>query len=71
VTGTAFIAGAICSSLLGFVAILATIVVKIQATWAVQDRIALEAAEEKSVEVKREVIAGRDRVPRTRRSSCQ
>ena len=34
----------------------------IRAIWAVQDRIALDADEEKAVEVKREVIAGQERV---------
>jgi hypothetical protein len=34
----------------------------IRAIWAVQDRIALDADEEKAVEVKREVITGQERV---------
>ena len=34
----------------------------IRAIWAVQDRIALDADEEKAVEVKREMITGQERV---------
>ena len=34
----------------------------IRAIWAVQDRIALDADEEKAVELKREMVAGQDRV---------
>ena len=34
----------------------------IRAIWAVQDRIALDADEEKTVEVKREMVAGQERV---------
>ncbi len=34
----------------------------IRAIWAIQDRIALDADEEKAVEVKREMIAGQERV---------
>ena len=34
----------------------------IRAIWAVQDRIALDADEEKAVEVKREMVAGQERV---------
>jgi len=34
----------------------------IRAIWAVQDRIALDAGEEKAVEVKREMVAGQERV---------
>jgi hypothetical protein len=34
----------------------------IRAIWAVQDRIALDAAEEKAVEVRREMVAGQERV---------
>jgi hypothetical protein len=34
----------------------------IRAIWAIQDRIALDCDEEKSVEVKREVVAGQERV---------
>jgi hypothetical protein len=34
----------------------------IRAIWAIQDRIALDADEEKSVELKREVVAGQERV---------
>ena len=34
----------------------------IRAIWAIQDRIALEADEEKAVELKREIVAGQDRV---------
>ena len=34
----------------------------IRAIWAVQDRIALDAEEEKAVEVKREMVAGQERV---------
>jgi hypothetical protein len=34
----------------------------IRAIWAVQDRIALDADEEKAVEVKREIAAGQERV---------
>ena len=34
----------------------------IRAIWAVQDRIALDADEEKAVEVKREMVAGHERV---------
>ncbi len=34
----------------------------IRAIWAVQDRIALDADEEKTVEVKREMAAGQERV---------
>ena len=34
----------------------------IRAIWAVQDRIALDADEEKTVELKREMVAGHDRV---------
>jgi hypothetical protein len=33
----------------------------IRAIWAVQDRIALDAKEEKAVELKREIIAGQER----------
>ena len=34
----------------------------IRAIWSVQDRIALDADEEKAVEVKREMVAGQERV---------
>jgi hypothetical protein len=34
----------------------------IRAIWSIQDRIALDADEEKAVEVKREMIAGQERV---------
>src|ERR1700674_985311 len=34
----------------------------IRAIWAVQDRIALDADEEKAVEMKREMVAGQERV---------
>ena len=34
----------------------------IRAIWAVQDRVALDADEEKTVELKREMVAGQDRV---------
>jgi hypothetical protein len=34
----------------------------IRAIWAIQDRIALEADEEKGVELKREMVAGQERV---------
>jgi hypothetical protein len=34
----------------------------IRAIWAIQDRIALNAAEEKAVELKREMVAGQERV---------
>jgi hypothetical protein len=34
----------------------------IRAIWAVQDRIALDADEEKTVELKRETVAGQERV---------
>jgi hypothetical protein len=34
----------------------------IRAIWAVQDRIALDADEEKTVELKREMVAGQERV---------
>ena len=34
----------------------------IRAIWAVQDRIALDADEEKAIELKHEMIAGQDRV---------
>jgi hypothetical protein len=34
----------------------------IRAIWAIQDRIALDADEEKAVEVKREIAAGQERV---------
>ncbi|MEN6534451.1 MAG: hypothetical protein ABFD89_12355 [Bryobacteraceae bacterium] len=34
----------------------------IRAIWAIQDRIALDAAEEKAVELKREIVAGQERV---------
>ena len=34
----------------------------IRAIWAVQDRIALDAGEEKAVELKREMVAGQERV---------
>jgi hypothetical protein len=34
----------------------------IRAIWSIQDRIALDADEEKSVEVKREMVAGQERV---------
>ena len=34
----------------------------VRAIWAIQDRIALDADEEKSVEVKREMVAGQERV---------
>jgi hypothetical protein len=34
----------------------------IRAIWAIQDRIALDAAEEKAVELKREMVAGQERV---------
>jgi len=34
----------------------------IRAIWAIQDRIALDADEEKAVEVKREIVAGQERV---------
>jgi hypothetical protein len=34
----------------------------IRAIWAIQDRIALDADEEKAVEVKREMVAGQERV---------
>ena len=34
----------------------------IRAIWAVQDRIALDADEEKAVELKREMVAGQERV---------
>jgi len=34
----------------------------IRAIWAIQDRIALDADEEKAVELKREIVAGQERV---------
>jgi hypothetical protein len=34
----------------------------IRAIWAIQDRIALDATEEKAVELKREMVAGQERV---------
>lgn len=34
----------------------------IRAIWAIQDRIALDGAEEKAVELKREIFAGQERV---------
>ncbi len=34
----------------------------IRAIWSIQDRIALDADEEKAVEMKREIVAGQDRV---------
>lgn len=34
----------------------------IRAIWAVQDRIALDADEEKAIELKREIVAGQERV---------
>jgi len=34
----------------------------IRAIWAIQDRLALDAAEEKAIELKREVVAGQERV---------
>ncbi len=34
----------------------------IRAIWAIQDRIALDAGEEKAVEMKRELVAGAERV---------
>jgi hypothetical protein len=34
----------------------------IRAIWGIQDRIALDAAEEKAVELKREMVAGQERV---------
>jgi len=34
----------------------------IRAIWAIQDRLALDAAEEKAVELKREIVAGQERV---------
>ncbi len=34
----------------------------IRAIWAVQDRIALDADEEKAVELKRDIVAGQERV---------
>src|ERR1700674_4030234 len=34
----------------------------IRAIWAIQDRIAIDADEEKAVEVKREMVAGQERV---------
>jgi hypothetical protein len=34
----------------------------IRAIWAIQDRIALDPAEEKTVELKREIVAGQERV---------
>lgn len=34
----------------------------IRAIWAVQDRVALDADEEKTVELKREMVAGQERV---------
>ena len=34
----------------------------IRAIWAIQDRIALDADEEKAVELKREMVAGQERV---------
>ena len=34
----------------------------IRALWSIQDRIALDADEEKAVEVKREMVAGQERV---------
>ena len=34
----------------------------IRAIWSIQDRIALDADEEKAVEMKREIIAGQERV---------
>ena len=34
----------------------------IRAIWSIQDRIALDADEEKSVELKREMVAGQERV---------
>ena len=37
-------------------------VVSIRAIWSIQDRIALDVDEEKSVEVKREIVAGQERV---------
>jgi hypothetical protein len=33
----------------------------IRAIWAIQDRIALDADDEKAVEVKREMVAGQER----------
>lgn len=34
----------------------------IRAIWAIQDRLALSAEEEKSIELKREIVAGQERV---------
>lgn len=34
----------------------------IRAIWSIQDRIALDADEEKAIEVKREIVAGQERV---------
>src|SRR5689334_5994090 len=34
----------------------------IRAIWSIQDRIALDSDEEKAVEVKREIVAGQERV---------
>jgi hypothetical protein len=34
----------------------------LQAIWSIQDRIALDAGEERAVELKREVVAGQERV---------
>jgi hypothetical protein len=34
----------------------------IRAIWAIQDRIALSADEEKAIELKREIVAGQERV---------
>lgn len=34
----------------------------IRAIWSIQDRIALDAEEEKAVELKREIVAGQERV---------
>lgn len=34
----------------------------IRAIWAIQDRIALDSEEEKSIELKRELVAGQERV---------
>lgn len=37
-------------------------VATIRAIWSIQDRIALDAAEEKATELKREIVAGQERV---------
>jgi hypothetical protein len=36
----------------------------IRAIWAIQDRIALDVDEERAVELKREIVAGQERVAR-------